>query len=112
MSTTWSEHLGKTGRPLVQFQPLEGVAQQTRRINNLSPVVGRTLIKRSPLKAVSFVWVVAQLAEHLTVNEAVAGSNPVDPPSFARPWQKGVCTSLSMKTMTVRVRSASPIRDV
>lgn len=25
------------------------------------------------------------------------------------PWQKGVCTSLSRKTMTVRVRSAPPI---
>ena len=28
------------------------------------------------------MWIVAQLAEHLTVNEAVAGSNPVDPPIF------------------------------
>ena len=27
-----------------------------------------------------FLWVVAQLAEHLAVNEAVAGSSPVDPP--------------------------------
>jgi hypothetical protein len=28
------------------------------------------------------MWVVAQSAEHLAVNEAVAGSSPVDPPSF------------------------------
>jgi hypothetical protein len=26
------------------------------------------------------MWVVAQLAEHLAVNEAVAGPSPVDPP--------------------------------
>ena len=26
------------------------------------------------------MWFVAQLAEHLTVNEAVVGSNPIDPP--------------------------------
>jgi hypothetical protein len=29
-----------------------------------------------------FLWVVAQLAEHLTVNEVAAGSNPVDPPTL------------------------------
>ena len=26
------------------------------------------------------MWFVAQWAEHLTVNEAVVGSNPIDPP--------------------------------
>lgn len=29
-----------------------------------------------------FTWIVAQPVEHLIVNEAVAGSIPVDPPSF------------------------------
>lgn len=29
-----------------------------------------------------FMWFVAQLAEHFNVNEAVAGSNPVDPPNL------------------------------
>ena len=77
------------------------------------------------------MWFVAQSVELLTVNETVAGSNPADPPKSLRvqalaclnargkqakactlnpgPWQKGVCTSLSRKTMTVRVRSAPPI---
>lgn len=69
------------------------------------------------------MWFVAQLAEHLAVNEAVVGSNPIDPPNstykfqisnwdpeaLLGPWQKGLCTSLSTKTMTVRVRSVPPI---
>ena len=55
------------------------------------------------------MWFVAQLAEHLTVNEAVVGSSPIDPPILiSGPWQKGLCTSLSTKTMTVRVRSVPP----
>lgn len=28
------------------------------------------------------MWFVAQLAEHLAVNEAVVGSNPIDPPKM------------------------------
>lgn len=28
------------------------------------------------------MWFVAQLAEHFTVNEAVVGSNPIDPPKM------------------------------
>lgn len=85
------------------------------------------------LVSLLLLWFVAQSAERFAVDEVVAGSNPVDPPisilefglrnadstflirnlksvicNREGPWQKGVCTSLSMKTMTVRVRSASP----
>ena len=82
------------------------VAQRKVASTICRPLNGRTLIERSPSKM--FLWFVAQLAEHLTVNEAVVGSNPIDPPSSGA-WQKGVCTSLSTKTMTVRVRSVPPI---
>ena len=51
-------------------------------LHNCRPPFGRTLIERSPLG--KFTWIVAQLAEHLTVNEAVIGSNPIDPPSLRR----------------------------
>jgi hypothetical protein len=73
----------KTRRSLVQFQPPRGVAQEKM---SLQQFVARC--RESSDRALSlrynFLWVVAQLEEHLTVNEAVAGSSPVDPPSLAK----------------------------
>ena len=43
------------------------------------------------------------------MNEDDVGSNPAEPPNFRGRGRKGVCTSLSTKTMTVRVRSVPPI---
>jgi hypothetical protein len=108
--TTWSEHLFlRNRRPLVQFQPpLSGCSSVKRHFTNLSPAVwGRRETARLPPGAGGFYVGLSLTAKHRTVNADDAGSNPAVPPRSG-PWQKGVCTSLSTKTMTVRVRSAPP----
>ena len=120
MSTTWSEHhsiwdVGFGISDLVWIKPKSAIRNPTSQI---LPVVRSLTIKAPHCECGNCRFKSGRSTQtDLGCGISDFGFEVIKPKSEIRipksqfqlgPWQKGVCTSLSTKTMTVRVRSVPP----